>query len=112
MRAQFNAVEHHLAHLNSAFHVSPFERAVAASIDAFGDFSSFAWGTAVGSEISPLGRVYLPHSPDIFYQAITQYLGFPHYDDEYKVMGLAPYGQPRCIHFWKRLRGLRSADGR
>jgi len=95
MRAKLHAVEHHLAHLFSAYYVSPFERAVVASIDGFGDFSSAAWGTAVGSEISPLGRVYFPHSLGQFYQAITQYLGFPHYGDEYKVMGLAPYGEPK-----------------
>jgi carbamoyltransferase len=96
MRAQFHAVEHHLAHLFSAFHVSPFERAVVASIDGFGDFSSAAWGMAVGSEISPLGRVYFRHSLGVFYQAITQYLGFPHYGDEYKVGALWPAAIPGC----------------
>ena len=64
------------------------------SIDGFGDFSSAAWGMGSGSDLSVDGRVYFPHSLGIFYQALTQYLGFPHYGDEYKVMGLAPYGQP------------------
>jgi carbamoyltransferase len=93
LRASLHRVEHHLAHLSSAFHVSPFDRAAVVSIDGFGDFSSAAWGAAAGSEISTYGRVYFPHSLGIFYQALTQYLGFPHYGDEYKVMGLAPYGR-------------------
>jgi carbamoyltransferase len=91
--AQVHGIEHHLAHLSSAFHVSPFEQAAVLSIDGFGDFSSAAWGTGVGKNISIDGRVYFPHSLGIFYQALTQYLGFPHYGDEYKVMGLAPYGK-------------------
>jgi carbamoyltransferase len=87
-------VEHHAAHLSSAFHVSPFEQAVVVSIDGFGDFSSAAWGVGKGTTISTDGGVYFPHSLGTFYQTLTQYLGFPHYGDEYKVMGLAPYGKP------------------
>lgn len=87
-------VEHHLAHLASAFLVSPFEEACVASIDGFGDFASAAWGIGWGTVIDIDGRVHFPHSIGVFYQALTQYLGFPHYGDEYKVMGLAPYGQP------------------
>ena len=54
-------------------------------------------GQAGGTQINIDGRVYFPHSLGIFYQALTQYLGFPHYGDEYKVMGLAPYGQPSAM---------------
>jgi carbamoyltransferase len=93
-RGDVHRVELHLAHLSSAFHVSPFEEAVVISVDGFGDFSSAAWGVGRGKTISIDGRVYFPHSLGIFYQALTQYLGFPHYGDEYKVMGLAPYGRP------------------
>jgi carbamoyltransferase len=103
VRAEIHAVEHHLAHLSSAFHVSPFDRAAVVSIDGFGDFSSAAWGVGRGSEISTQGRVYFPHSLGIFYQAITQYLGFPHYGDEYKVMGLAPYGRPLLLDTMRRI---------
>lgn len=103
VRAKFHAVEHHLAHLSSAFHVSPFERAAVVSVDGFGDFSSAAWGEASGSEISIDGRVFFPHSLGIFYQAVTQYLGFPHYGDEYKVMGLAPYGQPKFLDAMRKV---------
>jgi carbamoyltransferase len=91
-RGAIHNIEHHLAHLSSAFHVSPFEEAAVVSVDGFGDFSSAAWGVGRRSDISIEGRVYFPHSLGIFYQALTQYLGFPHYGDEYKVMGLAPYG--------------------
>ena len=93
-RGAFHNVEHHLAHLSSAFHVSPFEEAVVVSVDGFGDFSSAAWGVGRYNDISVAGRVYFPHSLGIFYQALTQYLGFPYYGDEYKAMGLAPYGSP------------------
>jgi carbamoyltransferase len=98
VRAELHPVEHHLAHLSSAFYVGPFDQAAVVSVDGFGDFSSAAWGTAAGSEISTHGRVYFPHSLGIFYQALTQYLGFPHYGDEYKVMGLAPYGRPSFLN--------------
>jgi carbamoyltransferase len=102
-RAQFHRVEHHSAHLASAFQVSPFDQAVVASIDGFGDFSSAAWGVGKGSEIATHGRVYYPHSLGIFYQALTQYLGFPHYGDEYKVMGLAPYGRPSRLDAMRQI---------
>jgi len=85
-------VEHHLAHLASAFFASPFEEAVVVSVDGFGDFASAAWGCGKGVTLSLDGRVLFPHSLGIFYQAMTQYLGFPHYGDEYKLMGLAAYG--------------------
>ncbi|HKU37292.1 MAG TPA: carbamoyltransferase N-terminal domain-containing protein, partial [Polyangiales bacterium] len=90
-------VEHHLSHLASCFLVSAFPEAVVVSVDGFGDFSSAAWGVGRGQAIEVDGRVYFPHSLGIFYQAVTQYLGFPNYGDEYKVMGLAPYGQPRYV---------------
>ena len=92
-------IEHHLAHLSSAFYVSPFEKAVVVSVDGFGDFASTAWGIGEGNEITVKKRVYFPHSLGIFYQSMTQWLGFPKYGDEYKVMGLAPYGKP--IHLDK-----------
>ena len=93
-RGKLHAIEHHIAHLSSAFHVSPFDEAVVVSVDGFGDFASAAWGYGKGTEISVDDRVYFPHSLGIFYQALTQYIGFPNYGDEYKVMGLAPYGEP------------------
>ena len=96
-------VEHHRCHLASAFLVSPFARASVVSIDGFGDFSSAAWGLGEGGDVRVEGRVHFPHSLGIFYQAITQFLGFPHYGDEYKVMGLAPYGRPSFIDAMRRI---------
>lgn len=87
-------IEHHPAHLASAFFVSPFEEAALCSIDGFGDYLSTATGIGRGNEIRLLSRIAYPHSLGIFYTAVTQYLGFPSYGDEFKVMGLAPYGNP------------------
>jgi carbamoyltransferase len=111
LRATIHPVEHHTAHLSSAFHVCPFDDAAVVSVDGFGDFSSAAWGTGTGSKISPNGRVYFPHSLGIFYQAITQYLGFPRYGDEYKVMGLAAYGHPSNLDAMRKIVRL-LPDGR
>jgi carbamoyltransferase len=97
VRGRVHHIEHHLAHLSSCFLVSPFPEAVTVSVDGFGDFASAAWGVGRGSSLNVDGRVYFPHSLGIFYQALTQYLGFPHYGDEYKIMGLAPYGEPRFM---------------
>jgi carbamoyltransferase len=102
-KGAFHNVEHHLAHLSSAFHVSPFSDAVIVSVDGFGDFASAAWGTGHGTNIKINGRVLFPHSLGIFYQALSQYLGFPHYGDEYKVMGLAPYGSRSAIEAVRKL---------
>jgi carbamoyltransferase len=96
-RGEIHRVEHHLAHLASAFYASPYSEAVAVSVDGFGDFASTAWGFGRGADLSLEGRVYFPHSLGAFYQTITHYLGFHHYGDEYKVMGLAPYGEPTYV---------------
>jgi carbamoyltransferase len=103
-------VEHHFAHLASAFYPSPFDEAAVASVDGFGDFASAAWGTGSGTALSLDGRVLFPHSLGVFYQAMTQYLGFPHYGDEYKLMGLAAYGDASCRHEVAKLLSLRD-DG-
>ena len=92
---QIQFVEHHRAHLASAFFASPFEQAAVISIDGFGDFSSVMWGIGKGNQIDLRGSVSFPHSLGIFYTAFTQFLGFPKYGDEYKMMGLSAYGEPR-----------------
>jgi carbamoyltransferase len=104
-------IEHHLAHLASAFLASPFPEATVVSVDGFGDFSSAAWGVARGDRITIEGRVLFPHSLGIFYEMMTHYLGFPNYGDEYKVMGLAPYGEPRYRAEMERLVTLRRDGG-
>jgi carbamoyltransferase len=110
LRCTIKHVEHHLAHLASAFLVSPFERAAVVSIDGMGDFSSACWGVGAGADIEVHGRIYFPHSLGTFYEALTQYLGFPNYGDEYKVMGLAAYGEPAFMNEMRRIVSLNS-DG-
>src|SRR3954471_25077170 len=92
LRARLHHVEHHQAHVASAFFVSPFEEAAVMSVDGFGDFASLMLAEGRGSSLRVLDRVLFPHSLGIFYTALTQWLGFPKYGDEGKVMGLAPYG--------------------
>src|SRR6266478_4971003 len=100
---QVHFVEHHRAHLASAFFASPFEEAAVISIDGFGDFSSVMWGVGKGSQIDVKGSVSFPHSLGIFYTAFTQFLGFPKYGDEYKMMGLSAYGEPRFAEQVRRV---------
>jgi carbamoyltransferase len=103
LRAQFHNIEHHRAHLASSFFVSPFDHAALLSVDGFGDFISTMWATGHDRRIDILGQVEYPHSLGIVYTATTQFLGFPHYGDEGKTMGLAPYGQPRFIEQFREI---------
>ncbi len=103
VRAGIHRVEHHRAHLASAFLVSPYEQAAVFSVDGLGDFASAMWGVGRGDRIEPGGAVVFPHSLGIFYTALTQYLGFPKYGDEYKVMGLASYGTPEVLDECRRI---------
>jgi len=103
VQARLHWVEHHPAHLASAFFVSPFEDAAVCAIDGFGDFVSTSFAMGRDSRLELLDRVFFPHSLGLLYLAITQYLGFPKYGDEYKVMGLAPYGK---LDFVQELRKL------
>ncbi len=97
LRAESHHIEHHHAHLASAFLVSGFEEAACLSVDGFGDFASTSFGLGRANGIEIRDRVYFPHSLGIFFSAVTQFIGFPHYGDEYKVMGLAPYGEPKFV---------------
>ena len=92
INAKFHYIEHHMSHLASAHLASPFKNSVTISVDGFGDFSSGALGVGEGNKIKIDKKFFFPHSLGIFYQALTQFIGFPNYGDEYKVMGLAPYG--------------------
>jgi carbamoyltransferase len=94
---KINHIEHHRSHLASAFFASPFEEAACISIDGSGDFTTTMTGVGKGNEMKVLDSVDFPHSIGIFYTAFTQLLGFPHYGDEYKVMGMAPYGEPNYV---------------
>ncbi len=101
LSATFHRVEHHQAHLASAFFVSPFERAALLSADGLGDFASTMWGTGAGNHMKIDDAIAFPHSLGIYYSALTQYLGFPKFGDEYKVMGLAAYGQPENLEAFR-----------
>jgi carbamoyltransferase len=111
VRERFHWVEHHPAHLASAFFVSPFDEAAVCAIDGFGDFVSTSSAIGRDTALEVLERVYFPHSLGLVYLAITQYLGFPKYGDEYKVMGLAPYGAPDYVGALRQLIHL-TPDGR
>lgn len=103
IRAEIKHIEHHRSHLASAFFASPFEEAAILSIDGFGDFSSTMIAVGKGNKIDVIDSVTYPHSLGIFYTAFTQFLGFPYYGDEYKVMGLAPYGEPKYVDKLKQI---------
>ncbi|HEX4961534.1 MAG TPA: carbamoyltransferase N-terminal domain-containing protein, partial [Thermoanaerobaculia bacterium] len=100
---RLHPVEHHLAHVASAFFCSPFEEAMCLSVDGFGDFVSTMLAVGRGSRVEVLQRVHFPHSLGQLYTAVTQYLGFPGFGDEYKVMGLAAYGEPRYLDEVRRI---------
>ena len=103
IKGEVKNIEHHRSHLASAFFASPFDEAAILSIDGFGDFTSTMIATGKGNKIEVLDTVIYPHSAGIFYTSLTQYLGFPHYGDEYKVMGLAPYGEPKYVDELKKI---------
>jgi len=107
--AEFHRIEHHTAHMASAFFVSPYDEAAILSADGLGDFASAMWAAGRGAQMQALGEVTFPHSLGMFYTALTQYLGFWKFGDEYKVMGLAAYGQPE---FLDEFRGIVRADSK
>ncbi|HJY86611.1 MAG TPA: carbamoyltransferase C-terminal domain-containing protein [Candidatus Acidoferrales bacterium] len=103
IRARFHRVEHHHAHLASAFFVSPFDQAAALSADGLGDFASTMWADGEGNRLCVRGAIAFPHSLGMYYTALTQYLGFWKFGDEYKVMGLAAYGEPTYLDEFRRI---------
>jgi len=103
LKQKMHQAEHHRSHLASAFFASPYHEAAIVSIDGSGDFSTAMTGIGSGNRIEVMNSVDFPHSLGIFYTAFTQLLGFPHYGDEYKVMGLAPYGRPAYVEKLKEI---------
>jgi carbamoyltransferase len=110
-RGRIHNVEHHRAHLASAFYCSPFEEAACLTVDGFGDFLSSMSALGRGTRLEPIDDVMFPHSLGILYTAVTQFLGFPKYGDEYKVMGLASYGRPTFLPQMRQIVTVRE-DGR
>ena len=111
LKANFHRVEHHQAHLASAFFVSPFDTAALLSVDGLGDFASSMWGLGRGDRMRIDGAIAFPHSLGLYYSAVTQYLGFLKFGDEYKVMGLAAYGQPAYLQEFRDILRFESNDG-
>ena len=103
VKARVHRVEHHRSHSASAFLVSPFEEAAVVSIDAIGDFLTTMVSSGEGNHLKVLSTVGFPHSLGILYTAVTQYLGFHRYGDEYKVMGLAAYGSPTYLDEFRKI---------
>jgi len=103
IRATIHSLEHHSTHFSSTFFVSPFEESAIMSIDGMGDFVSTLSGSGKGNQLQYFDRMHFPHSLGYLYNAITLYLGFPNYGDEYKVMGLAPYGKPEYLEEFRQI---------
>lgn len=103
IKATLHRVEHHVAHAASSFFCSDFERAVAVTTDGVGDFCTGLIARCEGSRIEVLAKNYWPHSFGVFYTAVTNFLGFNKYGEEYKVMGMAAYGQPTYLDAMRRL---------
>ena len=101
--AKFHRVEHHIAHLASAFYCSPFQEAALLSADGLGDFASSMWGAGFGRRMNFYGSIAFPHSLGLYYSAVTQYLGFLKFGDEYKVMGLGAYGEPEFLQEFREI---------
>jgi carbamoyltransferase len=93
LRFQEHHLEHHIAHIASAYYCSPWEKAAGFSYDGSGDFVSTMMARCEGNEIEILDRVFLPHSLGSVYTMICEFIGYSQYGDEGKVMGLAPYGK-------------------
>ena len=96
-------VEHHKSHIASSYYNSKFNKSAGLTIDGFGDFCSTQSFLCNNNKIQNLKKVHFPHSLGILYQTITQFLGFKNYGDEYKVMGLAPYGDPVFMDDFNKL---------
>ena len=89
--------EHHQSHAASAFFPSPFERAAFLTMDGVGEWATASWGVGHGNRVELKAELQFPHSLGLLYTAFTYYTGFKVNSGEYKVMGLAPYGEPRYV---------------
>jgi len=110
LRFQEHHLEHHIAHIASAYYCSPWEKAAGFSYDGSGDFVSTMMARCEGSEIEVLDRVYLPHSLGSFYTMICEFIGYKKYGDEGKVMGLAPYGKDTYVEKLRRVVGPQNGN--
>lgn len=102
-RFRWHFVAHHLAHAASAFYASPFDRAAVLTLDGRGERATTGYAVGSGTDLEWLGQVHMPHSLGILYEQVTDYLGFLHSSDEYKVMALASYGKPRFVEEFRSM---------
>ena len=93
--------EHHLSHAASAFYPSPFENAAVLTLDGVGEWTTTSLAVGKGSDLKVLKEIHFPHSLGLLYSAFTYYTGFKVNSGEYKVMGLAPYGEPKYVDLIK-----------
>jgi carbamoyltransferase len=108
LKFQEHHVEHHLAHIASAYYCSPWEKAAGFSYDGSGDFVSTMMARCEGNRIDILDRVFLPHSLGSFYTMICEFIGYKKYGDEGKVMGLAPYGKETYVNEISKIVALKN----
>jgi carbamoyltransferase len=94
--------EHHESHAASAFYPSPFEEAAILTLDGVGEWATATLGYGEGNKVRLVKEIRFPHSLGLLYSAFTSYVGFRVNSDEYKVMGLAPYGEPRYVDLIKK----------
>jgi carbamoyltransferase len=103
--------EHHLSHAASAFLCSPFEEAAILTVDGVGEWVTATYGVGKGNQIKLNKQIEFPHSIGLLYSAFTAFLGFEVNEGEYKVMGMAPYGQPRYVDkVWKLIQQNRDGS--
>ena len=110
-QGKIDYIDHHISHLSSSSFFSKFKTSVNISIDGFGDFASCAWGSSIDGNFKLDEKIYFPHSLGIFYQAMTQYLGFKNYGDEYKVMGLSSYGKAKYVKEIEKIISISKKEG-
>jgi carbamoyltransferase len=110
LRFQEHHLEHHIAHIASAYYCSPWEKAAGFSHDGSGDFVSTMTARCEGGEIEVLDRVFLPHSLGSFYTMICEFIGYKKYGEEGKVMGLAPYGKPAYCDQISKIIGFKNGS--
>jgi carbamoyltransferase len=103
IEARWHFVEHHLAHEASAFLASPFEQCAVLTLDGRGERATTSYGVFEAGKYRRIKQINLPHSLGLLYEDVTRHLGFLHSSDEYKVMALASFGQPRCLHEFERI---------
>jgi carbamoyltransferase len=111
VRAAFHRVEHHVAHVASAFFCSPFERATGITADGAGDFASGLVARCEGTRIDVHERTFWPHSPGVYYTSICQLIGFDRFGEEYKVMGLSAYGVNRFLREMRQIASYSRSEG-